>query len=74
MGPVGHCITYQVAVGPRAGQKLFTLQAVPPRLQGLEGDPNRAFQQPFEVSHASLAGLALSVDQPLHERALGEAD
>ncbi|MBK7249882.1 MAG: hypothetical protein IPI06_02985 [Gammaproteobacteria bacterium] len=31
-------ITYRIAVGPRAGQKLFTLQTVPPRLQGLEGD------------------------------------
>jgi hypothetical protein len=29
-------------VGPTAGQKLFTLQTVPPRLQGLEGDPNGA--------------------------------
>ena len=32
----------RLAVGPRAGQKLFTLQTVPPRLQGLEGDPNGA--------------------------------
>ncbi|MDP9010352.1 MAG: hypothetical protein M3N91_16895 [Pseudomonadota bacterium] len=29
-------------MGPRAGQKLFTLQTVPPRLQGLEGKPNGA--------------------------------
>lgn len=28
-----------------------------------------AFQQPFEVTHASMAGLALSMDQPVHERA-----
>jgi hypothetical protein len=28
-----------------------------------------AFQNPFEVSHASMAGLALSMDQPVHERA-----
>ena len=28
-----------------------------------------AFQQPFDVSHASMAGLALSMDQPVHERA-----
>jgi predicted Rossmann-fold nucleotide-binding protein len=28
-----------------------------------------AFQQPFEVSHASMAGLALSMDLPVHERA-----
>ena len=32
---LGHSITYRIAVGPRAGQKLFTLQTVPPRLQGL---------------------------------------
>ncbi|MGQ0383809.1 MAG: nucleotide 5'-monophosphate nucleosidase PpnN [Gammaproteobacteria bacterium] len=28
-----------------------------------------AFQQPFEVSHASMAGLKLTLDMPLHERA-----
>jgi len=39
---IGHSITYRIAVGPRAGQKLFTLQTVPPRLQGLEVDPNGA--------------------------------
>ena len=31
---IGHSITYRIAVGPRAGQKLFTLQTVPPRLPG----------------------------------------
>lgn len=30
---IGHPITYRIAVGPGAGQKLFTLQTVPPRLQ-----------------------------------------
>ncbi len=39
---LGQSITYRIAVGPRAGQKLFTLQTVAPRLQGLEGDPNGA--------------------------------
>ncbi len=39
---LGHSITYRIAVGPRAGQKLFTLQTVPPRLPGLEGDANGA--------------------------------
>ena len=39
---LGHSITYRIAVGPRAGQKLFTLQTVAPRLQGLEGEPNGA--------------------------------
>jgi hypothetical protein len=37
-----HSITYRIAVGPRAGQKLFTLQTVAPRLQGLEAEPNGA--------------------------------
>ena len=26
---IGHSITYRIAVGPRAGQKLFTLQTLP---------------------------------------------
>ena len=39
---LGHSITYRIAVGPRAGQKLFTLQTVAPRLQGPEGEPNGA--------------------------------
>lgn len=39
---LGNSITYRIAVGPRAGQKLFTLQTVPPGLQGPEGDPNGA--------------------------------
>ena len=28
-----------------------------------------AYQQPFEVSHAAMAGLSLSMQQPVHERA-----
>jgi hypothetical protein len=28
---IGHSITYRIAVGPRAGQKLFTLQLLPAR-------------------------------------------
>jgi hypothetical protein len=39
---LGHSITYRIAVGPRAGQKLFTLQTVHARLQGLEGNANGA--------------------------------
>ena len=39
---IGHSITYRIAVGPRAGQKLFTLQTVPARLQGLDGNLNGA--------------------------------
>ena len=39
---LGHSITSRIAVGPRAGQKLFTLQTVAPRVQGLEAEPNGA--------------------------------
>jgi len=39
---IGHSITYRIAVGPKARQKLFTLQTVPARLQGLEGNINGA--------------------------------
>ena len=37
---IGHSITCRIAVGPRAGQKRFTLQTVHARLQGLEGNAN----------------------------------
>ena len=39
---IGPSITYRIAVGPRAGQKLFTLQTVPPRQPEEEGSPNGA--------------------------------
>jgi Putative transposase len=39
---IGHSIIYRIAVGSRAGQSLFTLQTVRPRLQGSEGDANGA--------------------------------
>jgi hypothetical protein len=32
---LGHSITYRVAVGPRAGQKVFSLQTVPARADEL---------------------------------------
>jgi hypothetical protein len=54
---LGHSITYRIAVGPRAGQKLFTLQTVPPRLQGLEGDPNGAARAGGFSLHAGV-GIA----------------
>jgi hypothetical protein len=31
---IGHSITYRIAVGPRAGQKVFTLQTVPAQGEG----------------------------------------
>jgi hypothetical protein len=39
---IGHSITCRIAVGPRAGQMLFTLQTAPPRLKRPELDPNGA--------------------------------
>jgi hypothetical protein len=59
---LGHSITCRIAVGPRAGQKLFTLQPVPPPPQGLEGEPNGAARAGGFSSHAGL-GIAP------HERA-----
>jgi hypothetical protein len=47
-------------VGPRAGQKLFTLQTVPPRLQGLEGEPNGAARAGGFSLHA---GVGISPNQ-----------
>lgn len=46
---------------PRAGQKLFTLQTVPPRLQGLEGEPNGA-------ARAGGFSLHAGVDIAPHQR------
>jgi hypothetical protein len=51
---LGSSITYRIAVGPRAGQKLFTLQTVPPRLHGLEGDPNGAARAGGFSLHAGI--------------------
>jgi hypothetical protein len=52
---IGHSITYRIAVGPRAGQKLFTLQTVPPRLPGLEGAAEGAARAGGFSLHAGVA-------------------
>jgi len=39
---IGHSITYRVAMGPRAGQKVFTLQTVPAQS---EEEPRRGVAQ-----------------------------
>jgi len=54
---IGHSITYRVAVGPRAGQKLFTLQTVPARGEGSEqqGDGRGAANAGGFSLHAGLA-------------------
>jgi hypothetical protein len=44
---IGHSITYRVATGPREGQKVFTLQTLPP-------DPDRSRANVAESSGFSL--------------------
>ena len=53
---IGHSITYRVAVGPRAGQKLFTLQTVPAREEeaGQQGDHRSAANAGGFSLHAGL--------------------
>jgi ribosomal protein S27E len=51
---LGHSITYRIAVGPRAGQKLFTLQTVPPRPPQQPDDPNGAARTGGFSLHAGI--------------------
>jgi hypothetical protein len=51
---IGHSIAYRIAVGPRAGQKLFTLQTVPPTLPALEGNPDGAARAGGFSLHAGI--------------------
>jgi len=53
---IGHSITYRIAVGPRAGQKVFTLQTVPAQPEG-EGRHGAAEASGFSL-HAGAAGRA----------------
>jgi hypothetical protein len=49
---IGHSITYRVAVGPRAGQKCFSLQTVPARA----AEPRKGVAQHAGFSlHAGIA-------------------
>jgi len=59
---IGHSITYRIAVGPRAGQKLFTLQTVPAR--------EEAEQQGDQRSAANAGGFSLhaGLDIQPHQR------
>ena len=36
---LGHSITYRMAVGPRAGQKAFVLQTLPPLPERSDDEP-----------------------------------
>ena len=51
---LGHSITYRIAVGPRAGQKLFTLQTVPARSPEWLDDPNGAARAGGFSLHAGI--------------------
>jgi hypothetical protein len=53
---IGHSITYRIAVGPRTGQKLFTLQTVPARTEEAEqqGDGRGAANTGGFSLHAGL--------------------
>ncbi len=54
---LGHSITYRVAVGPRAGQKVFTLQSVPSR----EEEPRKGVAQ--YAGFSLHAGVGVEADQ-----------
>lgn len=51
---LGRSITYRIAVGPRAGQKLFTLQTVPARSPEWLGDSNGAARAGGFSLHAGI--------------------
>jgi hypothetical protein len=52
---IGHSITYRIAVGPRTGQKLFTLRTLPGRPPELDVDPNDAARAGGFSLHAGVA-------------------
>jgi hypothetical protein len=53
---IGHSITYRIAVGPRAGQKLFTLQTLPamPEVDDEQGDHRGAARAGGFSLHAGI--------------------
>ncbi len=55
---IGHSIAYRIAVSPRAGQKLFTLQTVPARTPESLADFNGAARAGGFSLHAGI-GIAL---------------
>jgi hypothetical protein len=52
---LGHSMTYRIAVGPRAGQKVFTLQLLPARPPEEAGDPSGAVRAGGFSLHAGIA-------------------
>lgn len=51
---IGHSITYRIAVGPRAGQKRFTLQTLPARTAESLDDPEGAARAGGFSLHAGI--------------------
>ncbi|HEX5420337.1 MAG TPA: transposase, partial [Gammaproteobacteria bacterium] len=58
---IGHSITYRVAMGPRAGQKVFTLQSLPPQTE--EPSRNDAAQTAGFSLHAGIGADAQQRDK-----------
>lgn len=54
---IGHSITYRVAVGPRTGQKVFSLQSVPARA----AEPRKGVAQ--YAGFSLHAGIGVQADQ-----------
>lgn len=58
---LGHSIAYRIAVGPRAGQKLFTLQTVPAR-------PPEQLEDRNVAARAGAFSLHAGIDIAPHQR------
>jgi hypothetical protein len=60
---LGHSITYRIAVGPRAGQKAFTLQTLPPLPERPDDEPPYVAKANGFSLHAGVAAEAWERDK-----------
>ncbi|MFK7957594.1 MAG: transposase, partial [Lysobacterales bacterium] len=60
---LGHSITYRVAVGPRAGQKAFTLQTLPPLTEHHDDEPPYLAKANGFSLHAGVCAQAFERDK-----------
>ena len=60
---LGHSITYRVAVGPRAGQKAFTLQTLPPLPERFDDEPPYLTKVNGFSLHAGVCAQAFERDK-----------
>ena len=67
---IGHSTSYWIAMSPRAGQTMFTLQTVAPRLQGPEDDPNGSARTSSSTRANNANGMHCHAGR--NTRALGE--